>query len=1541
MDPLDATEEQDVNSTPISPGERQDTAPVSAPDLSTQGEGEPQAAASVTPIVPTDTSVGPLVDQDVLKEMHTFPSVDKKDMMDNQDNPLYLTKPVQATIYQGNFLSEYTEKLYRDFITDKQSVGNLAQATGDTFLKFADTTDPNSEAHIVGHKMRNLGFHLAHQAHALLEERKKTNPVPEGNDVAGFLAGSTHLILGAVAIMSGVGALATAGGATAAAAATIGGLTYGAITGAQTLGDTYVAGRTDHESYEKSMSYAVVLSALTMGLQAFGLNKVFGITYGKGIGLVRQQLIDSAATMGTVSGSLTMAQLGLGKLAGRYRDLTWSEFTSQTAFASAMGIFCGGTMTAVVVLPMRARTIEVLRAAGMDNETAKAKYKDMSQKAVDSIQNDVSKKFNFTDAQNEVYQKAFNYFRDYAHSRNYPESQFEFHRDAYENADKNWLDPLAAQSEGEVRGEGVPEPNIPGQSATEKTILVMNEAENTPAKSTGEFKVEDPSFSADFDPVKKAIIKGRLKYLNGKLKSLHKEYLKVQKDMDAVEADGKTEENIGKMDRLQKVSEEVYSKLMDAYQEAEAIRSHPEGISIVTGRTPGMDGTELSIDSRDIVRVTAKLAGNVIKTALKNFKAGRATTRAELRFIRQALNRLINVKGLSKDVRNSLKQQYKNLDTAEKLEKNIPLILQAVKEAQADSFMSSIRLGVDKLVDLFSGGNSGRAGLRSVKLDAESQALADIFVKEFNREDTNPVEAGKLLDGTPEATMRFLAAQLKTGKNGNGQDITTSEYADLYQLMANFAKAGRSAKIFESLKLKKIKENMVKKAIEDINGGETKINSPGTASDMIASAIGWGVRTYDTLLSLLARHSGEMMGKSFTELAMSAHNAQRLAETYQMFFVSEHENAILSSFPELNNDRQQIRAMRGRDSQTTGGNSVHFVFTNEAGAQQSVDLSRGAAREKLALSLRPEGNKTMRKAGWNDEAFQTLNDSLRKEDIEYVAKQLEVYAKMYPAFNKVFRSISGYDLPRGMNYNPIFSEGNALDGTSLVSHLFGDSGKRNKSIQSLPYIHEVEGGADLRDVEDFNKLDRYIRDVSHYIGVASTVERMRAVFSDKGVQEAIKAKYGEAPLEEIKRYLEVLTKNSTRNGEEKLFSAVSTFVNNLTQGYINAKPLQAIKHATHMFAGMEVTGVSKYFQFLADIPRAMESGEIRELTDSPYMRRRGTSHMISRDMRLVQEGKDFGVNPSLLDYLPAGSKENLKFVKEILANPTFNDLMFLPTQLGDFGGLVASTWPVYKYFQEAIAKSDPSKPITQVKQEALVEAIKNADASQQSPDFTQSPAWMLSSNPFVKFFSQFKQAPYQYMNKVLTHLQQLGTDRFDPVKFGKAYAVFFLLLPSFFDYVSKGFNDENKVVYTAKRMLLGPFDELVVAGPMLNWTISNILASTMSAITGEKVEGKKFEASDMAGLGASFGESVAQTIAATTKAFKNDFDAADVMHMITKFTEASYPLTGNVGAVARELANAAEGMVLASQSASEGDIVQAWRRAVGGALGYSKSRTNP
>ena len=152
----------------------------------------------------------------------------------------------------------------------------------------------------------------------------------------------------------------------------------------------------------------------------------------------------------------------------------------------------------------------------------------------------------------------------------------------------------------------------------------------------------------------------------------------------------------------------------------------------------------------------------------------------------------------------------------------------------------------------------------------------------------------------------------------------------------------------------------------------------------------------------------------------------------------------------------------------------------------------------------------------------------------------------------------------------------------------------------------------------------------------------------------------------------------------------------------------------------------------------------------------------------------------------------------------------LNIQIGDQGAIYVGGWSVYRYHRKQ-GKSH---------EEALKIFEKVTSNTQQSSDLSKQSYWQRGGS-WAKLSTMFKSAPNQFFRKELGALRNLAHGRITAKQFSKTVAIYHVLIPMMFQFVSDWFRwdpEEQK-----RAVILGPFNGIFLVGDGLDYLIRGAL----------------------------------------------------------------------------------------------------------------------
>ncbi len=1509
----------------------------------------------------------PTMDTDILDRLYKVPNVNRKQYFSRYDRTGVITpmvEPADTRILNGGFVSEFGGAFHDAFVIGMpQTLGYGARLGAESLDKYVENKqveiqkanergDPVSMrainafgAKVFANKLSNFSMYLADKVNQELQIKAAT----EGESTQ---VGKVGKFLGEAgsSIVKCYGLLATGMGTAGVATA------FGVESGLGVFG----RGREAGASFEKSLAWGAFSGVLNTGMEMAGLDAIFKGTFHSGKNVAKQAIFRAVGTEALTEAGQQSVEIIADIGTGARADITVEEALSEVVYASALGAVAGGVMTAAVAIPQRSKAIKMMKSFGYDQATATQAVDIAMQETMDLVTEKMAKDQGATPDVLEGVQ----FYRDLVNGNvTLDQAQIEatIERQQRFNSSKQTLAAIRAEASATARAELAEKEKgerIGTKTADVAAQQVLAEEGPTVGEVEGEFEPKAPFnlqipvseetglpklsgilFPRDMSVSDRINVRGRLTQIPVDLKPLVQQRQTLAQQLMGRTIEGKAPESIAKIEeRLAKVDEKIFN----LQAEYEALFNNPADIQVIEGK--------VVLSQNAILR--QKLAN--IRAAMqeynRGYRKGVSSVRAEYRWVRAAISSLANTKGLTQKQQKMIKGMYASIQTEHQLASRIPDIQRRITNIIASNQIEVFQDQISQFVDMMKGKKTSMGFQPKLGKDpstgVDTQKVANAFVNEFNKKDTDPGELRQKFKNTPEFKARLVASQLATGKNaGTGEDLTVDDYARFYEGLRDLLTGGRQGYYVESRAKEIAREAIKERVLEGINAQAIDVGKVAgiPVNDILDKALTTGIsiiQDYDTVLSTIFRHVGDTIGGSPGEQLMNVTRETREAESRRLLYTTQLDAGLKDIYGLTSQDA--LREKLTNDSDVEATNHVELTLDNG----DVVTLSRAAAIEKALIALRPRGHDILTKhMGWTEQTISQLHEQLTEADQQYVDLLLELNAKLYPILNEAFRKLKGYDLPQDRNYSTLYVEGFDLGETNFAEVLLAENGAREADVTDVSMLKAVTAAkVTLQDIPAHMKMEKYIRDVTYFAAMAEKVDMINNILSDNDIRRAIDKRFGQKTTKVLDRFRQVLTRNSTRTDTAQLTSGLNKIITRIAQGYLVFKPSQILKQTTSGVAAIERVGMGNFLKSFASLPNAIQSGEILDLVSDPYFASRYRFRNISLDLRIIQEmiqsqqGQQMKFDEATNEQVKWLAEQGKK-VDKLTKNPTFLKWAFMTTTMGDFGGALVNGWAVY---QQELQKTGD-------KEQAVLTTIDHINDTQQSPDYTKSSAALLNPNPMTRAFGLFKHTPLQYMNRVWRQFNTLGTEKsliddgFGGKKispeawktFGNTYMTYYFLLPMLYTYVSKAFRKDD-LDEMAARAFVGPFDNAMIAGPMFQYATLSVVNRAMSAITGEKLEKPSaMSAGKRLTVLSSIITNMHDANRALDKIIKDGGPTAtNVLRLTTEISEATIPFTGVIGGASRAASNFVEGVAYGA----EGEFVNNWRRWMM-LLGFSERST--
>lgn len=412
----------------------------------------------------------------------------------------------------------------------------------------------------------------------------------------------------------------------------------------------------------------------------------------------------------------------------------------------------------------------------------------------------------------------------------------------------------------------------------------------------------------------------------------------------------------------------------------------------------------------------------------------------------------------------------------------------------------------------------------------------------------------------------------------------------------------------------------------------------------------------------------------------------------------------------------------------------------------------------------------------------------------------EFYPKMYERLNPVYRMLYGRDMPYNSLYSPIFIQG--TEGRGIVSEdLLGSqgfvSGLKNGSLLDRVKHAKVLNLADADRV-----LESYLHNMAYWKNYSESIQNLNAFVKDPAIRNTIKQNFPNG--EDHLKYLEQKVQIYLRKPSDAWMIAgtFSKIRNNVLVSSLALKTLVGVNQVSSAPAFAEyipMKEIPKYsieslYNWLGDKGNLAIA---KKFWNDPYMQQR------------YQEGWDNVLTGIVgADIHSVGNKTDWK-----------SNLMF-PTKYGDFASVLLGGIPVYRYhYDQAMKMFGPgNENIAHIR---AMQVIREATGSTQQSGLEVDLAPIQEANAVFKAITMFKSAPYQYQRKVAAAVRNLISGRGTIGQNIKTIAIYHVLLPSLFQFMSNGFKWDTKE--EVRSAVLGPYNDLLAYGDIAEglWNIYN------------------------------------------------------------------------------------------------------------------------
>jgi hypothetical protein len=454
------------------------------------------------------------------------------------------------------------------------------------------------------------------------------------------------------------------------------------------------------------------------------------------------------------------------------------------------------------------------------------------------------------------------------------------------------------------------------------------------------------------------------------------------------------------------------------------------------------------------------------------------------------------------------------------------------------------------------------------------------------------------------------------------------------------------------------------------------------------------------------------------------------------------------------------------------------TFTDRNNNEVELVFTRAEARKRWGEFQDPTLEQTFAEGmAYTEDMKAAIAGALTPQDKAFAQKVLDFYAEFYDSVNEVYRTQYGIDLSKNDKYSPIRREGISTKEPSG----FGDF------LQEINLRASVAGGSlkarvanilPIQQQSDVGVLEQHIAEMEHFKAWAERTRELNALFGNPEVRTAIKLFHSNDILGVVDNFIADFTRNGTeRSGKLRWLDKLR---GNIARSVLAIKLSIGAKQLTSFIAYADNIPVTDFVKGTADFWKNPIENTRFIMKHSELLKSRGKS--MERDIQTALKSDEYSAWRS---------------------NQSFLNSLMLNIQIGDQGAIVMGGWPVIKYHMDRGASVE----------EAIRKFEQATESAQQSADLSELSKIQRGGSAW-KLFTMFLSSPNQYVRKEIAAVRNLFAGRQSVMQTAKTLAIYHVMLPMLFQFVSDGFTwDEEE---QKRAVIVGPLNGIFILGSMLD-----------------------------------------------------------------------------------------------------------------------------
>ncbi len=605
-------------------------------------------------------------------------------------------------------------------------------------------------------------------------------------------------------------------------------------------------------------------------------------------------------------------------------------------------------------------------------------------------------------------------------------------------------------------------------------------------------------------------------------------------------------------------------------------------------------------------------------------------------------------------------------------------------------------------------------------------------VKEENKNIINNLKKGA------EGNERLARKELVNDILADNDNIDNIIYELAFNLKPKYAKKIKKNKA----KLSKLNKDELQVRLQELLGVELEYSSPD--AKVKKQKGGWhpmkSLENLDGIFESVFGRGGRESYEKVKHILDNIHEGRRRQENFAQKAKKLKKEALNTLSKEVSNNLFLKQAKLGISITKPDGK-----VANELSELSYMQVAAMATELKDPYSIR--GMETYRSYEklYGEEGTAKIKehiDNIVKNTPslkEFIAKQENFYKELYNDINQVYREMYNMDMPNHEGYIP----------RSVLDYVGEYLGGKTSRYISPSAIKKTTGKGTIDISKDaIEKMDKYIKEMSDFVGFAQAKKEFVYFMSNKEVRKSVKRlKGGDKYLKIIDTYMDNIP-NVKRMDNHMIDKAINNIAFAPLSLNITMFPKQAAS-MTNFATDMVYDAVWKNIPVVAEtiwVKRLLDPrgwGEYAtEMFTSPFIKER-LERGHDRDFQLYYEKR---LSDLFLSKMNASKK--MARLTQIIES----DLKGGAVKWGDIAAFLGGK-PLYYETKRRLAKENPNMSEAELRAKAMEKVGSVGELKQQSANPENLSYFQMASpaSRFIKYFT----TPLQYQQRVNKAIRNL------------------------------------------------------------------------------------------------------------------------------------------------------------------------------------------